>query len=128
MWSKRLINIFLFSKKLTLELSGVGGAGSLFHQALEVVVEEALALEDLVQVDVVELAGVEGLRRRLGRRLHRLCRRSLGSRSGGRLGRRGGGRRAAGLLLGGGCVPGDAGGQSAGGQRQKQEAETEHGY
>ena len=116
-----------FFKKLTLELSGVGGAGSLFHQALEVVVEEALALEDLVQVDVVELAGVEGLRRRLGRRLHRLCRRSLGSGSG-RLGRRGGGHRAGGLLLGCGCVPGDAGGQSAGGQRQKQEAETEHGY
>jgi hypothetical protein len=43
---------------LTLELGAVGGAGSLLHQALVVVLEQAVAGEDLVQVDVVELGGV----------------------------------------------------------------------
>lgn len=43
-----------------LQLAGIGGALSLVHQTPEVVVEQALRLEDLLQVDVVE-AGRVGL-------------------------------------------------------------------
>lgn len=46
----------------TLQFAGIGRALALVHKAPEVVVEEAVGLEDLVQVDVIE-AGCVGLLR-----------------------------------------------------------------
>lgn len=43
---------------LTLQLVAVRGAGSLVHEAPEVVVEQSVVAQDRVQVDVVELGRV----------------------------------------------------------------------
>lgn len=43
------------------QLVAVGCALASFHQALEVVVQQAIRLQDLVQVDTIVLGGICGL-------------------------------------------------------------------
>jgi hypothetical protein len=53
--------VFISAWILTLELGHVGGAAPLLHEAAEGLLEEAVVVEDVVEVDVVVLGGVLGL-------------------------------------------------------------------